>query len=157
MSCFMTNETILETALEQSAEDIGCRPEDFLSDKNIIVPFRMGENARKYYKKPIACNLVSYGSNVVAAVTEEVSDIVGETMNLDKGTMEAFVVNVVDHTVHPHAVVLIPILVLLQVVQEGLVGIVKVGIAAADLGLLYTLCQFLLYFGCTNLSAANND
>lgn len=78
MSCFMTNETILETALAQSAEDIGCRPEDFLSDKNVVVPFHMGEKARKYYKKPIACNLVSYGSNVVAAVTEEVSDIVRE-------------------------------------------------------------------------------
>ena len=85
------------------------------------------------------------------------ADIVGDAMNLDKGTMEAFVVNVVDHTVHPHAVVLIPILVLLQVVQEGLVGIVKVGIAAADLGLLYTLCQFLLYFVGAYFSSANND
>ena len=73
------------------------------------------------------------------------ADIVGETVNLDEGAMEALVVYVVDYSIHPHAVVLIPILVLLQVVQEGLVGIVKVGIAAADLSLLYTLCQLLLY------------
>ena len=74
----MTNETILETALEQSAEDTGCRPEDFLSDKNVVVPFHMGEKARKYYKKPIACNLVSYGSNVVASAQEAYRDIAGE-------------------------------------------------------------------------------
>lgn len=74
----MTNEEILKIALAQSAEDIGCRPEDFLPDDNVIVPFCMGEKARKYYKQPITCNLVSYGNNIVAAVTEEVSDVVRE-------------------------------------------------------------------------------
>ena len=86
-----------------------------------------------------------------------VSDIVGDAINLDEGAMEALVVYVVDHSVHPNAVVLIPILVLLQVVQEGFVGIVKVRIAAANLSLLYTLCQLLLYFGSTNPAPANND
>ena len=72
----MTNDEILKIALAQSAEDIGCAPDDFLTDKNVIVPFRMGEKVRKYYKKPITCTLVSYGNNIVAAVTEEVSDLV---------------------------------------------------------------------------------
>ena len=64
--------------MKQSAEDIGCQAHDFLSDKNVIVPFCLGKNARKYYKEPITCNLVSYGSNIVAATTEEVSDLVTE-------------------------------------------------------------------------------
>ncbi len=74
----MTNSEIKEIALRQSAEDIGCRAQDFLSDKNVVVPFRLGRNARKYYKEPIICNLVSYGSNIVAATTEEVADLVTE-------------------------------------------------------------------------------
>lgn len=74
----MTNNEIKEIALRQSAEDIGCQANDFLSDKNIVVPFYLGKNARKYYKEPIICNFVSYGSNIVAATTEEVSDLVTE-------------------------------------------------------------------------------
>ncbi len=72
----MTNSEIKEIALKQSAEDIGCQAYDFLSDKNIVVPFCLGNNARKYYKEPIICNFVSYGNNIVAATTEEVSDLV---------------------------------------------------------------------------------
>ena len=74
----MTNIEIKEIALRQSAEDIGCRPKDFLSDRNVVVPFCLGENARRYYKEPITCNFVSYGNNVVAATTAEVSDLVTE-------------------------------------------------------------------------------
>lgn len=74
----MTNSEIKEIALRQSAEDIGCQAHDFLSDKNVVVPFCLGRNARKYYKEPITCNLVSYGSNIVAATTEEVSDLITE-------------------------------------------------------------------------------
>ncbi|MCR4652262.1 MAG: hypothetical protein K5744_01030 [Eubacterium sp.] len=74
----MNNSEIKEIALKQSAEDIGCRAHDFLSDKNVIVPFCLGKNARKYYKEPIICNFVSYGSNIVVATTKEVSDLVTE-------------------------------------------------------------------------------
>ena len=74
----MTNKEILEIALRQSAEDNGCRAEDFLSDKNVVVPFRLGEKARKYYKEPITCNFITYGNNVVAASSDEVADIVKE-------------------------------------------------------------------------------
>ena len=74
----MTNRDIMRIAMEQSAEDMGCRPEDFLAADNVIAPLRLGARARAYYKEPILCNFISYGSNIVAATTEEVSGIVKE-------------------------------------------------------------------------------
>lgn len=76
-----TNSEIKEIAMRQSAEDIGCKAKDFLTDKNVVCKFRLGERARKYYKEPITCNFVSYGSNVVAAASDEVSDLVQEYIN----------------------------------------------------------------------------
>ena len=74
----MTNKDILRIAMEQSAADIGCRPDDFLADNNVVVPFQLYADAKKYYKLPIACNFVSYGNNLVAAAADDVSDIVKE-------------------------------------------------------------------------------
>lgn len=74
----MTNQEMMEIAREQSAEDIGCRADDFLKNENVTVPFRLGEKARKYLKEPVTCSLVSYGNNVVAAAADEVSDLVSE-------------------------------------------------------------------------------
>ena len=74
----MTNKDLLRIAMEQSAADIGCRPDDFLADNNAVVPFQLNADAKKYYKLPIACNFVSYGNNIVAAATDDVSDIVKE-------------------------------------------------------------------------------
>ena len=74
----MTNQEMLKIALEQSAEDIGCRPDDFLKNENVTVPFHLGKNARKYLKEPITCTLVSYGNNIVAASADEVSELVKE-------------------------------------------------------------------------------
>ena len=64
--------------MRQSAEDIGCVPDDFRRSENVNVRFHLGDEARKYLKEPITCYFVSYGNNVVAAATEEVSDIVTE-------------------------------------------------------------------------------
>ena len=72
----MTDRDMLRIAREQSAEDMGCGAEDFLSDRNVVVPFRLGEKAKRYYRLPIGGNFVSYGNNVVAAATEELFDIV---------------------------------------------------------------------------------
>ena len=72
----MTNREMLEIAMQQSAEDIGCRTEDLKTDKNVLVPLKMGKNARKYLKEPITCSLVSYGNNLVAASVPETWDIV---------------------------------------------------------------------------------
>ncbi len=63
----MTNQEILQIAMQQSAYDINCKPEDFLQDEHIIMEASIGERARKYYKEPVSCNLVSYGSNIVAS------------------------------------------------------------------------------------------
>ncbi|NBJ93109.1 GNAT family N-acetyltransferase [Parablautia muri] len=71
-----TNEDIWQIAMEQSAIDINCRAADFLGTEHVIVPFALRTGARKYYKEPIACNLVSYGNNIVASVTDGLKDMV---------------------------------------------------------------------------------
>ena len=73
-----TNQDILQIAMRQSALDINCDPTDFLASANIVVKSVIGSMARKYYKEPIACNLVSYGNNIVASVKEEYRSIVAE-------------------------------------------------------------------------------
>lgn len=55
----MTNREMMEIAMRQSAEDMGCRVEDLKADKNVVVPINLGKKARKYLKEPITCNLVS--------------------------------------------------------------------------------------------------
>lgn len=72
----MTNREILQIAMKQSALDINCNAEDFLCKDPVIVRSGVGPDARKYYKEPIACNLVSYGNNVVASVRDEYREIV---------------------------------------------------------------------------------
>ena len=54
----MTNREMMEIAMRQSAEDMGCHVEDFKADKNVVVPINLGKKARKYLKEPITCNLV---------------------------------------------------------------------------------------------------
>lgn len=74
----MTNKDILQIAMEQSALELNCRASDFLCSHPVIVRFGLGERARKYYKEPIACNLVSYGNNIVASVQDEYKKIIEE-------------------------------------------------------------------------------
>ncbi len=73
----MTNREILEIAMKQSAEDIGCRAEDFSKNQNVVVEAKIGSAARKYLTD-FACNFVCYGNNVVAAVKNEYRTIVEE-------------------------------------------------------------------------------
>ena len=72
----MTNKEILEIAMQQSAYDTNAKASDFLMDTNVFVKSEIGPLARKYYKEPIACNLVSYGNNIVASVKDEYREIV---------------------------------------------------------------------------------
>ena len=72
----MTNQEMLRIAMRQSAEDVGCSAEDFLLDRNIVIPFKLGPKAKKYYKLPIGCNFISYGNNVVAAAEDGLMDVV---------------------------------------------------------------------------------
>ena len=72
----MTNEEILRIALEQSAYDSSCAPEDFLKQENVVVLSRENPQARKYLKLPLSCDLVSYGNNIVAQAREDLIPLV---------------------------------------------------------------------------------
>ncbi|MBQ3664907.1 MAG: GNAT family N-acetyltransferase [Lachnospiraceae bacterium] len=74
----MTNNEIRRIAAEQSAKDIGCKIDDFFKHENVIIPFEMGTDSKKYYQLPIGCNFISYGNNLVAAATEECFDVVND-------------------------------------------------------------------------------
>ncbi|SNU09957.1 Acetyltransferase (GNAT) family protein [Lachnospiraceae bacterium] len=76
----MNNKEILQIAMAQSAEDIGCKAEDFTKSENVICKYHMGENARKYIKQPVIGNFVLYGSNTVAAVQDDIRAITEEYM-----------------------------------------------------------------------------
>ena len=65
-----TQQKILKIAMEQSAVDLSCQPEDFLKEENVIVHSGASGNERKYLKLPFFCNLVSYGNNVVASIDQ---------------------------------------------------------------------------------------
>ena len=77
----MTEKEIWRRAMEQSAVDLGCSPFDFEKPENVIVVSRKAENARKYLTLPFDCNLVSYGSNVVASVREDLQETVGKYLS----------------------------------------------------------------------------
>lgn len=70
----MTNQEILRIAMEQSAVDSGCRPEDFLSEEPVVVISKTHPDARKYLRLPFFCDLTSYGNHIVASVSEEIAD-----------------------------------------------------------------------------------
>ena len=73
-----SNQDIIRIAMEQSAFDIHCDAGDFLKEENVIVRYEISEQAKKYYKEPIACNLVSYGNNIVASVKDAYRETVKE-------------------------------------------------------------------------------
>ena len=74
----LTNKNILQIAMQQSAIDSNCSAEDFLRKDNVIVISKDHPSARKYLKLPHICNLISYGNNIVATVSEEFEDMVKE-------------------------------------------------------------------------------
>lgn len=76
-----TNKEIVQIAMSQSAIDINCAKEDFLKKQNVIVECILGKTARRYYQEPIACNLVSYGNNIVASTKNEYREIVKDYIN----------------------------------------------------------------------------
>lgn len=74
----MTNQEILDTAMRQSAVDLNCKAADFLSDENVVVISDKNPSARKYLQLPFECNLVYYGKNIVASVSERTKAAVAE-------------------------------------------------------------------------------
>ena len=74
----LTNERIFQIAMQQSAIDANCNVEDFSRTENVIAVSKENASARKYLKLPHICNLISYGSNIVATISEEYENIVRE-------------------------------------------------------------------------------
>lgn len=74
----MTNEDILKIALQQSSLDCNCAPEDFLADRHVMTISRAHPLARKYLPLPLRCDLVSYGNNIVAQTSPELTQIVSD-------------------------------------------------------------------------------
>lgn len=72
----MTNQEILNIALQQSAYDCNCKPEDFMKDTNVVTLSKKHPKARCYLPLPLKCDLVSYGSNIVAQTSEQLADII---------------------------------------------------------------------------------
>lgn len=65
----MDNREILKIAMAQSAVDLNCSPGDFLKRENVIVSSAASPGARRYLTLPFDCNMVTYGSNIVASVS----------------------------------------------------------------------------------------
>lgn len=99
----MTEEYIYNTALAQSAVDLGCSPDDFIKNENTVVPSRRHYGARKYLSLPFVCNLVTYGAGVVASVTPELENVIRSYTDRFHGyrCFETPVVNVLADAVRP--------------------------------------------------------
>jgi len=77
----MTNKDIYKIAMEQTAIDSNCKVEDLTSEQNVVVISKPNENARRYLNLPFFCDLVSYGSNIVASVDERIADFILQYIN----------------------------------------------------------------------------
>ena len=77
----MTNQNILDTAMQQSAIDLQCKAEDFRKTENVIVNSAKDERARRYLKLPFVCDMVSYGNNIVSSIQPEYYDIVNSYLS----------------------------------------------------------------------------
>lgn len=74
----MNNKDLFRIAMEQSAIDLGAESADFERAGNVVVTSVVNEGARKYLKLPFSCQLVSYGTNIVASVLPDLADTVKE-------------------------------------------------------------------------------
>lgn len=77
----MTNQEILKIAMEQTAIDSNCSVEDLTSKENVVVLSKPNKSARAYLNLPFFCDLVSYGSNIVASVDERIADFILQYIN----------------------------------------------------------------------------
>ena len=76
-----TNKLIREIAMQQSAYDANCEAADFTRRENVIAISKENPLARKYLKLPHVCNLISYGDNIVATISQEYREIVEKYIN----------------------------------------------------------------------------
>ena len=86
----MTNTDILETALAQSAINCCCEPKDFFATENLVRVSQPREGLPAYHEPPQVCDLVSYGSNVVACCTEALAEPVASWLDSLDAVHDAF-------------------------------------------------------------------
>ena len=100
----MTNEEIWQIALQQSAYDCNCCPEDFLSDKHMMTLSKAHPKARKYIPLPLKCDLVSYGNNIVAQTSEDLQEVVSRYIHTYpvEHCFETPNLHVLEEALHPH-------------------------------------------------------
>ena len=77
----MTNQEIMKIALQQSAFDCNCTPDDFLRQENVITRSIKDPKARKCLPLPFECDMVSYGNNIVAQTSERLEKVVENYIN----------------------------------------------------------------------------
>ena len=77
----MTNKEILKIAMEQSARDLCAKASDFEASENVVLLSYENSEARRYLKLPFSCQIVSYGSNAVASVSNEMLEITQKYIN----------------------------------------------------------------------------
>ena len=86
----MNQADVLRIALEQSAVDCSCSAGDFLKEENIVTESVPADNARKYLRLPHICDLVSYGSNVVASCRRDLMPEVKRFIDAMPGAAACF-------------------------------------------------------------------
>jgi GNAT superfamily N-acetyltransferase len=70
----LTKEEIRGTALNQSAADHGCSPEDFAAEDLRIFPAGIRPGARVWVKQPAILDVTTYGTNAVITCREELTE-----------------------------------------------------------------------------------
>ena len=99
-----TNEQIIKIAMEQSAEDLCCKSNDFLKAENVFVESRISPHARKYLDLPFSCQMVSYGNNIVVSTSQELREI-AERYLQRTDTAHAFEtpsIHILENALSPH-------------------------------------------------------
>lgn len=86
----MNNSDILRIAMQQSAFDCCCTAEDFQNTDNSVHESLPSDQARRYLKLPHICNLVSYGSNIVACGKKELLPEIREYIDGVSGISDCF-------------------------------------------------------------------
>ena len=74
----LTKKEMLRIAVEQSARDFGCSPEDFEADGNRFLVSKPTTGARVYCSRPVLFDMATYGRNTVAAGREDLVEAARE-------------------------------------------------------------------------------
>ncbi len=71
---YMTDKEILDIARMQSAWDLSCSLEDFSADQPVVVVSKKDARKKKFMAEVNALEFHTYGTNVVASVSEEIKE-----------------------------------------------------------------------------------